>query len=332
MPTYTWNATTLGQFVGWNTPADWLPQAVPNAADADVVIPEITDASGDPYDFDVTIGATESYLVHSLTLVDQTLILDGSLAIGAALTMGTGSEIDLSGSLSLGSLTNAGAIDIQGSGQISSPGSIDNQGEIIGNGLTLDFAGLQNDGTLIAAGSLEVDLPSGPGAFANLSGGTLSLGTYEALSGVLDLDVGADIVTDAAAIVLVGSASAGSPVPIIETTTSVGGSPDLLTQTLQTIATAGVLTLTTADFAGTAALTVAGVVQLESGTLSSPGLTIEPAGTVVGNGTITGPVTDNGLIEVSPVTLYSALEAQGGSMLIEGPVNGTGTIAILPAG
>jgi hypothetical protein len=319
MTTYTWHPTSTVQEVNWNTPSDWLPAVVPDAADADVVMPLIT-SYGNPYPFYVTIDSNESYVVHSLTIVDQDLFIDGSLSVGGDLSVGAGTDIVLSnGSLAIGSLSNAAGIEIGGSGQISSGGSIDNQGEITGNGLTLDFAGLQNDGTLGAGGgSLEVDLTSGSGAFTNLSGGTLSLGTYEAGGGgVLDLNVGGDIVTDAATIIL-GQQEGTSLASIIETSGGAGGSAAPITQTLQTIAPTGVLTIQGMMFAGTTSLVDAGVVQLENGTLATSGLTIVSGGTVVGQGTITGPITDNGFLAVA---------ASGDDLVLEGTVTGTGTIA-----
>jgi hypothetical protein len=316
MATYTWNPTTTAQQVNWNTPSDWLPAGIPDAPDADVVMPLITQ-NGTPYPFFVTVDA--SYVVHSLTLEDQYLVLNGSLSVVAGLTLGQGGEVDVSGSLAIGSLSNAAGLDMQGSGQISSNSSIDNQGEIVGDGLTLAFAALQNDGTLSAvAGGLEVDLTSGPGAFSNLSGGTLSLGTYAAAGGLLNLNVGGDIVTDAGNIIL----GAGTGPSIIETSNGTGSTADPITETLQTIAPTGVLTLQDTVFAGATALVDAGVIELDSGTLTVPGLTIAPSGTVAGSGTITGPVTDNGSLAV----------ASGYDVVLEGTASGAGTIAIRAAG
>jgi hypothetical protein len=323
MPTYTWNPPAPAQFVDWNTPADWLPTTVPNAADADVVIPEITDSSGNPYDFFVTIGATESYLVNSLTLVQQYLILDGTLAISAGLTMGAGSEIDITGSLSLGSLSNTGAIDIQGSGQISSPGSIENQGDIVGSGLTLAVAGFGNTGTLAATGVFDVNV--GAGGFANLVGGTLSLGTYDVLAGgVLSLSVAGAITADAATIELNDMQPSLGAVPTLETQ---AGS---LAQTLQSITPDGVLKLMGMNFADTTSLAVAGTLQIDTGTLSAAGLTVLAGGIIAGSGTIASAVTNDGTVAAQG-SVNASDGAVGGTMMLAGAVDGTGTLDILAA-
>jgi adhesin HecA-like repeat protein len=122
--------------VDWNTPSDWLPVGVPNAPDADVVVPLITQF-GTPYPFDITIDAAARYAAHSVSLTDATLALGGTLSIGAGLTLGAGGEVvvGVGGFLSVGSLANAAGTRIEGDGQVSSANSIDNQGEITNGGL-----------------------------------------------------------------------------------------------------------------------------------------------------------------------------------------------------
>ncbi len=318
MTTYTWNPPGPPDFADWNTPADWQPTSVPDGATADVVIPEIT-ASGSPYAFFITIDAAANYVVNSLTVVQNYLILDGTLAIAAGLTLGAGSEIDIAGSLSVGSLSTLGAIDIQGSGEIGSANTIDNSGEIIGSGLTLNVAGLRNDGTLSASGSLEVDV----GTFANLASGTLAGGTYEALDGgVLTLNVGADIVTDAATIIF-GSG-------MIATNANGDANPDLLTGTLQTIAPVGVLSVQ-GLFAGTVPLLDAGTIQLAGGTLSGPGLTVQAGGTLTGSGLLSGPLTNDGSVTAQSTANNLDLP-NSGMLVVEGQVAGTGTMTIAATG
>lgn len=334
MATFAWNPSSTNQQVNWDTPSDWLPAAVPNAIDADVLIPQIT-SNGTTFPFVITISANTTYDVGSLAITDNTLVIDGTLSIASGLTLGTGGAVDLAGSLAFGSLTNADGIDIQGSGQISSAGTIDNQGQIYGGGLTLDFAGLINDGTLIAvSGALDVNLTSNAAGFANLSGGTLSLGTYGATQGTLDLNVAAAIVDDAANIILTGGSSTTGQAPMIATSGGVGGTATPITQTLQTIASNGTLTLQQADFAGATTLLVDGLLQLDGGTLTTPGLTIAPGGTVAGTGmstsanTVNGPILNNGVIAVE-------LNTSGGSanndLVLAGAVSGSGTLEIRPS-
>ena len=75
-------------------------------------------------------------------------------------------------------------------------------GEIVGQGLTVTAAGLNNAGELAAAsGDLTVNITRG--GFTNLSGSTLTGGTYLATySGNLFLNVGGVIAVDAAKIEL----------------------------------------------------------------------------------------------------------------------------------
>jgi hypothetical protein len=360
MTTYTWNPSAPAVPVDWNTPSDWLPASVPNSPDADVVIPEITQGSV-PFYSDVTIENTESYIVHSLTLIYQTLFLNGSLSVVSDLTMGLGSELFLAGSLALGSLSNAGeggpvGYNISGSGQISSLGTIDNQGAILSESapLTLDFAGLQNAGLLFADSNMEVDVGSGPGAFTNLSSGTLlayagtlkvnagaaaggflsdgtlSGGTYDVDAGaVINLNGGGDITADAATIILGDLTSSSATTPAL-LETEVGGIEHPLTQTLRAITPTGDLTLQRIVFADVGAVTVDGVVQLDASTFSAPDLTIQSDGTVGGNGTITGPVTNDGTLAAYDSTYGSITGYQTGANLrIDGSVAGTGTMAIL---
>jgi hypothetical protein len=71
MTTYTWNPTTLGSSVNWATPADWLPQVVPDSANADAVIPEIT-SNGTPYPFTITMAGSP-HVLDSLMIIGADL-------------------------------------------------------------------------------------------------------------------------------------------------------------------------------------------------------------------------------------------------------------------
>ena len=305
MTTFTWNPTSLGQLVSWNTPLDWLPAEVPNASDADVVVPLITQ-SGNPYPFTIQIAGGESYVEHSVSVTDSTLWILGTLSIVAGLTLAAGSGIEMNGTLSFGSFVGAAGVDIEGSGEVTSTGTVDNQGAI--GGLTFDLAGLQNDGTLV--GSLVVNLMGGAAAFTNLADGTLTGGTYDTSGGTQLLNVAAAITTDAATLEFIGGGT-------IETAD--GG----IGQTLTAIASDGVLVLSNGTFQVANALSDAGLVTLDQGTLPTSGLTIDAGGTVVGIGTITGPVTDGGLIIAGP---YGS-----GLLALSGGLSGAGSITIAAA-
>lgn len=308
MTTFTWNPTTLGQFAGWDTPSGWLPQAVPNAADADVVMPEIT-SGGQPYVFDVQIGLGESIALHSLTMTEQQLTVNGRLSVSGSVTLQAGSFILADGTLALSGLAMAPGTFIEGSGQVFDTGTLVNTATIQGSGMTLDLGGLTNTGML--AGNLTAEVPAA--GFTNLSAGTLSLGTYEAVGGVLLIGTGTPIMSDAATIILDGD---GATVETSGTTS--------LTATLQSIAAGGTLEVLNSVFDGALPLTVAGSVLLNGGTLETPGLTIEPGAAVSGIGVIGGPVVNNG-----------SILATGGDesfLSIAGPLSGTGTVEIQSPG
>src|SRR5262249_98249 len=143
----------------------------------------------------VSIASSESFTVNSVSLTNNILIIDGTLSVADNFAIQQGGEINMNGgSFTFGSLQNDG-LDIQGPGQIDSAGILTNDTEIVGNGLDLTLGGLVNNGTLIAAsGNLSVNVSSG--GFANLSGGTLTGGTYAAgfqhntSPNVLSLNVG----------------------------------------------------------------------------------------------------------------------------------------------
>jgi hypothetical protein len=238
----------------------------------------------------------------------------------------TGGEIDLSGTLSAGSLTlETGSVDIQGSGQINVTGTVTNDAMIVGSGLSVSAAAFDNVGSLIASGNLTVTVSSG--GFSNLSGSTLTGGTYEATgaNGVLDLDIGAVIATDAANILLLNGGDIRSFDPV--------GSQYVSLQTsLTTIAQGGTLGLTNQTF-NSDGLTNNGVLNLDSATVNAPHLTVGSQGVVDGAGTIAAPVNNAGIISAGfmpGATLSPALTQLPANNLIEitGPVSGTGVLEI----
>ena len=316
MAQYTFRPSTFlpsdltGLSADWDVAANWSTLEIPNSAGADVELPPLT-TEGAPLTFDVVIKSGESYVVHSLAITNNTLTVDGALSVGAALALDGWGSLEIAGDLTTGDLSSAAGTFIQGSGTITSTGSLENGGNISGSGLTLDVASFRNDGTLEASnGDLQVDVAATAGAFANLSGGTLTGGTYEAGSGhVLALNVGSDITTLAAKVQLFGGT--------IETAETPGAPGHSLVQTLRTIAHGGDLQLS-GDFVATAPLVVAGVVNLQ-GTLDCPGLTIRQDGLVYGKGSITGPITNDGMLET---------DAFFGELHIGGPISGSGTIAL----
>jgi hypothetical protein len=290
MTTYTFMAGS-SYIVDWSLASVWAGGVVPNSADADVVFPTLTVVS------DVSIANGETYAVNSLSISNNSLSIKGTLSVSHALTLQHGGEIDMGGgSLSVGSVQNDG--DIQGSGQIFSSGTLTNETLIVGNGLNLTLAGLVNTGTLIAAsGDLTVNVSGG--GFTNLSGTTLTGGTYEAgysrntsaNSNTLYLNVGGLIVTDAANITLDDGG-------VIASFDNNSGSYIPLQSTLRTIASSGALTLAKQNYDWNwDTLTVDGVLTLSNNaTLNANQLTVDAVGQISGNGKIAAPIANAGII------------------------------------
>jgi adhesin HecA-like repeat protein len=209
----------------------------------------------------------------------------------------TGGTVDVEGSggsLSVSSLEISGSgASVTGSGQVNVSGIVSNNGSISGGGLTLTAAGLNNTGTLQANGSLTVNVNGG--GFTNLSGSTLTGGTYQAggqdsfghpVTGTLDLNVGGLIISDAANIVLTGAISSFD---------NVSNSYVPLQSSLAEIASSGTLSLLSQTY-NSDALTDDGTLKLYGATFTSPQLTINSDGLVSGTGTMTTTITNAGMI------------------------------------
>jgi hypothetical protein len=317
MATYTFAAATLNQFVSWNDPSVWQGHVVPNSPDADVLIPEIIELSNnEPFSYDITIASGSHYEIKSLDItfnnldIDGTLAvansftldessnlsLSGSLAVANGFTLNHDSELNIQGSLSVGSLVNAG-IDMQGNGEISSPGSISNLTSIVGDGLTLTSDAFQNSGTLVGSSLLTINVTGPAGSFANLSGSTLSGGTYK---GDLDLNIGGSIVTDAAAIFADGT------IATFDTNT---GTYVPLQATLQTIAATGALIVPDGgSYTNDGSLIVHGTIDLtqtfmntgQTETVAAPGFHVAQGGEIVADsGVVSGPIVNDGVVMVT---------------------------------
>ena len=210
-------------------------------------------------------------------------------------------------------VTNTSSLTITGSDTIAALGVVDGEGNIVGTGallnsgtitsdqlagvLTVNSATLNNQG-LVFANNASLAILSGVN-LTNLTGGTLTGGTWEADgTGTLSFSDGT-IVTDAATIILSGTAAA------LQSGTGVLHTID---STLTTIASSGQLELLGGrNFSAVSSLVVNGTVTLGGGTLSAPsgGLAIGAGGTVIGFGAIDAgtAVNDSGKIEASGGTL-----------------------------
>jgi hypothetical protein len=315
MSNFTWTTTVS---TDWNTATDWNPATVPNADTAVAVLPGV---SGSGYT--VTIGAGESEIVNAITLGDFSPGHNGpTLEVAGTLTF-AGSSPSLtfaSGSLrtdSTGVIAGSGVIGAsQGSGvALVNKGTLHaNAGSGTQLAVLVDFT---NSGTVLADnGSIGIE---GPAGLTNLSGGTLTGGTWIAQGPTAGLfnqiefgfNFNATIAVDAANIELIGRASDISTLPVG------GGNASPLETQLQSIAATGTLQLlnnrgyTTAN-----TLTDAGSLVLGGGTLTTGGLTVNGAGALLGFGVVAGSIANQ-----------ASVIADGGVLDIRSTVAGTGEFA-----
>ncbi len=340
MTNYVFDASPNNNEVDWSNPSSWYGGVVPDSADAQVIIPTVTFTNGGGvYTSFITIESGESYAVQSVTISNNYLSLIGNLSISGALDLQTGSEIDLAGgTLSFGSLDNDN-IDLQGYGQIVTTGTLDNTGSIAGTGngtgLIIDAATFQNtgligangDGLSTAASTVTVHAASDPDLVDGTLGGG---GTYDASSGgILDLDLGGLITTDAATIDIekyYGNGLTGQ----INSFDAATGTYLSLQSTLTAIAAPGRLVIDSFNYITPNAFRIDGELTLtDSGTFTAPVLTIDAGGTVDGIGTVAGAIVNNGVIE-SKNPEESVFAPQPGDLVLDGPISGTGTLEVGP--
>jgi hypothetical protein len=316
MAGYTFKPNSNSQFVNWGDPAVWTNGVVPNSPDADVDFPTVTDtATGNIYTSFVQISAGDSFTARSVDLRDY-LIVYGSLSVGGALKQYSGGEIDMhGGTISAGSITNDG-IDIQGAGLVTA-GTLTNNTLIVGSGLTINAVTLVNNGTLTAAsGTLIVNV--GTGGFAGLSAGTLSSGSYEALSSsALLINAGSVVSMDAATITLRGGSFASHD--------PASGRDIALTDSLRTIAPSG--TLVVGGNYHFQQLTVEGALTLqETGRLTADQLVVAAGGHLQGDGTIGSAVDNDGVITAGDFSHSASMIST--HLLLNGAITGDGYLEI----
>jgi hypothetical protein len=224
-------------------------------------------------------------------------------------------------------VTNVSSLTITGSDTIAAGGVVDGKGSIAGTGsllnlgtitsdqtagvLTVNSATLTNQGTVFA-NNASLEILSGVD-LTNLASGTLIGGVWEASGTGTLAFLDGSIVTDAATIILNGTASAMR---------SGTGTVRTIDNSLTTVASSGQLELLgERNFSAVGSLVVNGTVMLGGGTLAAPvnGLTIGAGGTVVGFGAI-----DPG----TAVNDIGKIEANGGTLSVPGLNNlpGAGTL------
>jgi|SRR5579859_2913120 len=349
MTTYTFIGSAKTQSVEWNDPTVWAGGGFPNSPTADVVIPEIISGNG-VYRSTISIETGQSYAADSVTMTggnDITINDTGMLSVANAMDL-QNSGLDLlnggtlsagsislndsgvflgSGTLTVGSLSLDASSNAQGNGQINVTGTLTNDGTISGSDLSISAAAFDNVGTLTTAPGGVLSVTVNSGGFRNLSGSTLTGGTYIADSQgsfavtVLNLNVGAVITTDAANIQIglggyIRSFDPGS------------GQYVSLETSLTTIAHDGTLSLNNQTF-NSSGLTVDGVLDLsveDVGAFNAPQLTIGSQGSVNGIGTIAAPISNSGVIFAGAAPNQGALHA--GLLDIRGEVSGSGVLDI----
>ena len=352
-------------YAKWGDPASWNTGTVPNATDADVSVTANGIASG----YNLGIEAGQAYTVHTLNLSAAQLFVPGSLT-AAGVSLQGGASVFLLGTLTAGALsiggstpapTYAGPSSVTGAGIVSVGGPLLNQGTIStsnqagGNDLAVTAGALTNYGSLLAD-THKLTVTVAAGGFSNLSGTTLTGGSYTAVNGgTLDLNVGGTIVTDAATIAL-GSVYDGATAPdTIASYDSVAGAYVPLQASLQTIASGGSLSLNTGGTFASTLTTVAsgGALTLYDGqTVSTPGplavggtvtlvadatvtptlatgeLDIASGGAVAGVGTISGPIVDKGSITSGVGRGSGSTSGAAGTLLLQGVISGSGSLTV----
>jgi fibronectin-binding autotransporter adhesin len=221
-----------------------------------------------------------------------------TLTGGGKITMGANNCIYGSGI----PLTNQ--TTIQGAGNIggSDPMPITNSGTILANStspltITPNSSGFENNGTLtVASGStLAINMINGP--FLNLSGGTLTGGTYYIIG---TLEIGSGITTNATTITLTGASE------IYNSSTGTNALVGLTTN-----AATGVLSLQNGQqLTTTTNLTNAGKITVGTGSgLSVKGLYAQTGGTTTVDGTLSA---------------RTGLNLKKGALLGKGTIGGAG--------
>ncbi len=265
----------------------------------------------------------------SVTAAGGTLTLAGGLSGTGVLGVNTGAVLDLAGPNALAeTATGAGglridaAIDFAGSSIKTATTQIDAGGALSGVGTVA--SALSVAGTL---GAVCGTLSLRGGVLTNLSHATLTGGAFVVdTNSTLQLADNTTVATDAATIVLNGSASA---IQSLDTKTKQELS---LRATLATIASGGVLNLlggrTFIAGANGGVITDNGQLLLGTGTFAGANVVLGAVGIIAGYGAVQSAITDGG-----------SVTATGGTLVVSGGVTGAGTLppplarrSILPPG
>jgi hypothetical protein len=260
-----------------------------------------------------------------------TITLSGNSCIILAeptILTGSGKVIMASGNCIYGSgnsLTNESTIEGAGTIGDSNPMPITNDGTILANKstpLTIqpNSAGFTNNGKLtVARGSELIINSSVTDPFNNLSGGTLTAGTYNVTG---KLEIGGAITTNAASITLTGATAEISTSAGTNALASLGGNT---TKGVLSLQSGQALTATSFSNAGKttvgvgSSFTIAGSYTQTAGTTTVDGTLTAPTGvnlqkgTLEGKGTLGAAVTSNATVIVGDATTKAGLLTVTGS-------------------
>jgi len=331
--TYSFSPTNTNFNQTWDSASIWSPAAVPNGSSAVVLLPRITNtATGSQVIYEVQIQSGESYTVSVVDAASDTIYSQGSLTVLHEATVGVGSGLYSywgTPTYSFGSLENDGGISTPG--QISVAGTTVNRGSI-DESVTLTTGRFENIGSLFGyQGPLTIAFSAGGAGFANLSGGTLTGGTYEVSAGAtIDINVAGPITTLAANY----QYSTGGALQTYDAGSTAYVS---LQSSLTTIAPSGLLGIA-GNYANTNALTVQGQIDVGGGSFTAPSLTIAAGGSVTGSSfgstatlTATGGIVDNGSIAAKIDTESVNIGGyENSTLLVASAVTGSGMLVVGP--
>ncbi|RBP18412.1 hypothetical protein DFR50_101360, partial [Roseiarcus fermentans] len=257
----------------------------------------------------LTSASGAGFAVYGSASHAATVTVDGAVGNAGTLTLGAYSVFTVGAG---GVFTQTGGTTTVGVNAAFTAATID----VDGGTFVVNATTFSNTGKLTAASGGVITLTGG---LANLAGGTLTGGSYEADAGsTLQLPNNAPIVTDDAVVILSG---AGSAIEDYNTATS---SFSAIDQTLLTIGAGGQFQLLAGRNWTTAAAPIKnqGLIQLGGGKITSSGagasLTDATGSRLLGFGTVTATSFSNA----------GTIEASGGTLTLTNAVTGSGALQI----
>jgi len=239
------------------------------------------------------------YLYNYNTVSHSTLTLGAGSSVNE-ITTGAAVYLYIDAQNEGNALINQGTITAGASG-----GALTIYGQYTGDSFT-------NTGSLLATGGGTLTF-EGLTKFTNVTTGTLTAGNFEVdASSTLIVENNASITTDSSNITLSGAGS------VFEWYNTGGSKFVALDSTLNTVSATGSLHLLNSRSFTTTAFTDNGVLQLAGGNFDAKtSLTLNSGASFSGFGSVTGPITNSGIIQ-----------AAGGNLLLSGSIAGTGALQI----